>query len=379
VARYLRDLATPLWSFVRSGRGVFVCSLAAGLLLGGGSLVYLEMVEESGGGSSSGGSLSSIPESAGYRAEQAGRSGSSGSGAGRGRRGPADAQRESGGPEAGESERPTVRGLEGELRGISAEHRGEYGVVVWRPGSSRVSVRGGERFESASLAKLPVLLALYREASEGSLRLGERVEMSEADIQPGTGTLQHRKPGTTLTLREYAEYLMKESDNTAWKVLEDRLGRERVRSELVRAGARSTWYAYGEHTTTPNDTLRLLRRVSDPDYTSPAHSREMLATMTGTAFEDRLPPGLPGGVRISHKIGTLGTSFSDAGIVYPRGNTGESGPHSRPYYVVVLSRDASETEARDAMREISLAAYRSLVDPEARPRSASRASAGKAE
>lgn len=222
----------------------------------------------------------------------------------------------------------------------------------------------GKRFRSASLAKLPVLLALYREAAEGRLSLDERIEVSASDIRPGTGVLQD--PGTALTLRECAEYLIKESDNTAWAMLEDRLGKKRIRAELARAGAESTRYEYARHTTTPDDTLKILQKISDPGYTSPSHSQEMLDAMTGTAFEDRLPQGLPADARIHHKIGSLGDSFGNAGLVMPP----EGKEYGGPYYIVVLSGNAGgEAKARRAMREISLAAYQGLVDPEARPRS----------
>lgn len=147
--------------------------------------------------------------------------------------------------------------------------------------------------------------------------------------------------------------------------MEDRLGKDKTRAELARVGAESIRYEYARHTTTPEDVLRILQRISDPEYTSPSHSREMLAAMSGTAFEGRLSRGLPEDARIHHKIGSLGDNFSDAGLVVPPEGKGYGGE----YYVVVMSRNAGgEATARRAMREISLTAYRELGDPDARPR-----------
>ncbi|MDN5697421.1 MAG: class A beta-lactamase-related serine hydrolase [Rubrobacter sp.] len=256
--------------------------------------------------------------------------------------------------------------LESEVRRVSASHQGEYGVVLWQPGSGRkVSVGAGDRFDAASLAKLPVLLALYREADQGRLSLDERIKITPSSIKSGTGELQNRPPGTSVTLRECAKFLMKESDNTAWAMLEDRLGNDRIRSEITSTGARSTSYEYAKHSTTPDDTVKMLQKISDPGYTSERHSRQMLGYMTGTSFESWLPQGLPREARISHKIGILGGSFGDAGIVYPPEDAGSQGP----YYVAVLAKDTTEPQARDAMQDISLAAYREFVDPEAKPRS----------
>lgn len=372
----LRKINSLLTSLSRSGQFVFVCSLALGLSLGGSALVYLEVLYEKGEEAAGGGGPSeSASEPRSSRTTM--RPELAKSDSGKEDRGQADPRRtvaggegkvgEAGREQAGQGrERPDPREIESELRRITSSHPGEYGLVLWQPESgTRVAVGGGERFKSASLAKLPVLLALYREAAEGRLSLNERIEMSASDIQPGTGVLQYRQPGTTMTLRECARYLVKQSDNTAWSMLEDRLGEKRIESELASAGASSTRYEYARHTTTPADTLKLLQKISAPAYTTPEQSREMLAMMSGTAFEDRLPQGLPADARISHKIGTLGTNFGDAGIVFPPEDERSSGP----FYVVVLSKNTSEAAARGAMQEISLSAYRELVDPEARPRS----------
>lgn len=264
------------------------------------------------------------------------------------------------------SGQPEIRKLETKLQDITSGYPGEYGVLLWQPDTKiRVAVDSGESFGAASLAKLPVLLALYRDAAEGRLALDEEITMRSEDIRSyGTGVLHKYPAGTVMTLRECAEYLIQESDNTAWSMLERRLGKDRIRRELESAGAGSSRYIEADHTTSPEDTLKLLRRISDPGYTSPELSREMLSTMTGTAFEGRLPQGLPEDARIHHKIGSLGDSFGDAAMVVPAEESGGA------YYIVVLVRDAGgEAKARSAMREISLAAYRGLVDGDAKPRS----------
>jgi beta-lactamase class A len=100
-------------------------------------------------------------------------------------------------------------------------------------------------------------------------------------------------------------------------MLDRYLGRDYIRAELYRVGARSTEY-WIPNTTTPNDVLLMLKKISDPSYTTPDLSAEMLEVMTNTAFEDRLPQPLPEGTRVSHKIGSYGTTFSDAGWSSPK-------------------------------------------------------------
>jgi beta-lactamase class A len=259
--------------------------------------------------------------------------------------------------------RRAVEGLDGELRAISEAHAGALGVVVFDPYSGEdASLNADRRFVAASLSKLYALLTLYAAASRGELSLEDEITMRASDVwAEGTGVLYRYPAGTTMTLRECARFLIKESDNTAEVMLNRYLGEEKIEAELRRAGARSTSY-WMPNTTTPNDVVLVLKAVADPSYTSPELSAEMLNVMTDTSFEDRLPGPLPEGTRVAHKIGSWQSTFSDAGVVVPEGTA--RADHG--YYVVVFSEGATEAEAREAIHDVSLAAYRALARPHAR-------------
>lgn len=248
--------------------------------------------------------------------------------------------------------------LHDELVRIAEAYPGRYGVIVSDPSSGEtVSMDQDGRFLAASINKLPVLMALYRSAAAGTVDLDDEISMQSSDIQAyGTGSLYTKPVGYTLTLRECAGFLIKESDNTAWKMLDRYLGRDYIRSELYSAGARQTEY-WIPNTTTPSDVLTMLERISDPSYTSPELSEEMLALMTNTDFEDRLPQLLPEGTRVSHKIGSYGATFGDAGLVYPEGTRDEE----KAYFIVVMVDETGEGTARAGMQEMSLAAYRAFT------------------
>lgn len=245
------------------------------------------------------------------------------------------------------------------LSEIAASHEGTYGIVVHDPESGEsVSLRADQTFYAASIGKLPTLMALYRSADRGEVELDDGISILPRDVQGyGSGVLHTFPPYSTLSLEECADYLVKQSDNTAWVMLDRRLGKGKIQSELEVIGARDTDYAL--RTTTPNDVLLMLKSIADPAFTSEAFSEEMLTAMTDTAYEDRLPASLPPDVRVAHKIGSYGDSFGDAGIVY----YGDARGIERHYYVVVLAEGTTEEEARAAIREVSLAAYESLAEP----------------
>lgn len=251
-----------------------------------------------------------------------------------------------------------------ELRRITGEGPGEYGVTVVEPKSGEsVSMNADREFYAASLGKLPTLITLYRMAAEGELDLEEPMTMEPADVQSyGAGVLHLYPAGSTWPLKDLAYYLIKESDNTAWVMLNRRLGEDRIQEELDRIGAAHT--DFSRITTTPNDVLLMLETISDPEYTSREHSEEMLDFMTGTSYEDRIPAGLPEDVRVAHKVGSDATSYADAGLVYY--DNPETG--SGWYFLVIIATGADEAVAREKMREISLESYRAMADPEAEPR-----------
>ncbi len=250
--------------------------------------------------------------------------------------------------------------LRSELGRIAEAYPARYGVVVFDPSTGEsVGMGADATFLAASLNKLPVLMALYRSAASGEVDLDDKITMQASDVQAyGTGVLYTYPVGHTLTLRECAELLIKESDNTAWKMLDRYLGRDYIRAELYRVGARSTEY-WIPNTTTPNNVLLMLKKISDPSYTTPDLSDEMLDVMTNTSFEDRLPQPLPKGTRVSHKIGSYGTTFGDAGLVFPEGSRGVADA----YFIVVLASETDEFTARAAMREMSLSTHRFMTNP----------------
>jgi beta-lactamase class A len=238
-------------------------------------------------------------------------------------------------------------------------------VVVFDPYSGEsASLNAERRFVAASLSKLYALLALYKSAARGEVDLDEEITMRPSDIwSEGTGVLYRYPAGHTMTLRECARFLIKESDNTAEVMLNRYLGEEEIEAELESIGARSTSY-WEPNTTTPNDILLVLKKIADPSYTSPELSEEMLDIMTDTSFEGRLPEPLPEGARVAHKIGSYESTFSDAGIVFP--DEREGGALSQEYYIVVFSEGATEEEAKEVIQEISLATYQALSNGDAR-------------
>jgi beta-lactamase class A len=250
--------------------------------------------------------------------------------------------------------------LEDELEEIVGEYEGVYGISVLEPDSGiGVSLRGDEEFVAASIGKLPPFAVLYAAAARGEIDLEEELSMRAEDVQSyGSGSLHGFPVGHSLSLRECAYRLVNHSDNTAWVMLDRRLGKEEIGAELQSMGIEDSSYLghSSGYYTTPDDVVLLLETISDPRFTDEELSVEMLEAMTDTSVEDRIPEKLPEDVRVAHKTGSYEGNFGDAGVVFYKDNQGKE----RRYYLTVLSERAGEPEAREVIQKVSLAVYQAI-------------------
>lgn len=225
---------------------------------------------------------------------------------------------------------------------LTKDLRGEYGLYVYRfADQNEYGLRQDKIFPSASLMKLPVMICFYQEVEKGNLDPETKYTLKEADKVFGAGILQGRISGSTYTYRQLVEYMGQYSDNTAFKVIRQNLGDDKIQSTID--GLKMNQTSLKDFTTTPLDIGQLFRQLYQGKIINNGHREEILRFLTKTAFEDWLPKGIPGNIRVAHKIGKdLGT-FSDGGIVFA----------DKPFVMVMMSRNASEIEANEVLPEIS--------------------------
>lgn len=193
-------------------------------------------------------------------------------------------------------------------------------------------------FPTASAIKIAILAELAQQAEAGRLSMAEPVRLRAADRTGGSGILQYMGDDTMeLSLADLAVFMIQMSDNTATNMLIDRVGMEAVNAFLDDVGLSETRLrrkmirpsdqaAGRENVSTPEELGRLVEMLYAGELASPEATMEMLEVLAipkgGT-----IPAGLPGGVRVAHKTGSLGGVIVDAGVVLLEG---------RPYVVSVM-------------------------------------------
>jgi beta-lactamase class A len=239
------------------------------------------------------------------------------------------------------------------LEGRIARHRGVAGLVLLDPRSGeRLSVRGTERFPSASIIKIPVLYEVMLRVEEGRLSLDDPLTMLSGDRAPGSGILQHLGAPFTLTVRDAALLMTALSDNTATNLVLEKVGPRAVTDRMAALGLPDTRIfrkvfrdatesfdpagseTWGFGVTTPLDQARLLAWIHRGEAVSPEASREMLRMLDAQAHRVGIPRHLPGGTRVAHKTGSINAARHDCGIVF--------GP-VREYVLCILTRENADT------------------------------------
>lgn len=221
------------------------------------------------------------------------------------------------------------------LESAVAEYPGVAGVSVrnLRTGEA-VSIRGQEKFPTASLIKVSVLVALLEEVEAGRTRLDEPLSMTAEDRVGGSGVLRYLAPGLRLTAEDAAWLMITVSDNTATNLLIDRMGVARVWQKMDALGLPATRVyrkvfspaesspapdssaRYGLGVTTPEEMTRLFALLHEGRAVSPALDSLALRVLRANQDADKLVRWLPEDVAVAHKSGYDERARNDCGILY---------------------------------------------------------------
>jgi beta-lactamase class A len=219
------------------------------------------------------------------------------------------------------------------------------------------SVNGSKVFPTASIIKLPVLIAFLQDVEADKIRLSETLTMTSDVVVGGSGYMQDAPIGSKYSATEVITNMITTSDNTATNMIIKRMGGIDVVNRRFQAwGLNKTrirnWLPdlSGTNTTTPEELIKVMGMLEQG---------ELLSTQKATAINimqrvknnKLLPQGLGTGARIAHKTGDIGFLLGDSGIVYM--------PNGKRYLIAVLvtSRIYDDYDAVYYIRDVSRIVY----------------------
>jgi beta-lactamase class A len=225
--------------------------------------------------------------------------------------------------------------LRHKLDSIADTHHGVVGYsVIDIDNNARLSRRGDEKFSTASLIKVAILVTVYDLVAKGQLSLDDPITVLKIDQVPGSGIIQYLHNGTILTVRDAAWLMITISDNTATNLLLDRIIIRRVWNKMDSLGLKDTRVhsksflrvssiamdssvKYGLGVTTPNEMARLFEMLAKGKAVSPAADSEMLDILEHNENDQKLLRYVYG-VRAAHKSGETNQVRTDCALFYLR-------------------------------------------------------------
>ncbi|MFB7599667.1 serine hydrolase [Streptomyces sp. NPDC056160] len=254
----------------------------------------------------------------------------------------------------------------------------DAGVTGWLhaldlDSGTELGLRSDELMCTASIHKLPLLVALHQRAQAGELDLTEPVDCPPDGRTPGPTGLAAMLDPARLSLRDLAYLMMAVSDNAAADLLLSRVGLDAVNRTTSRLGLTRTLalHSFGtmlaamkEDTgsggaqaladphviarlraldpeqanhSTPRELTRLLAAIWRDTACSAEHSAAIRRLMGLQVWPHRLAAGFPfDDVRVAGKTGSLPTLRSEIGVIeYPDGGR----------YAVAVSTRTARTSA----------------------------------
>ena len=219
------------------------------------------------------------------------------------------------------------------LDSIADAHRGVVGYRITNlETGEHLERRGDEPFSTASLIKVPILVALFDLAEQRQLSLDDPIVLTDIDKVGGAGQLQFLRAPLTLRLWDAAWLMSTLSDNTATNLVLDRIKIRRVWQKMEALGlprtkvhsgsmtriasvAPDSSAKYGLGVTTPNEMARLFTLLAEGRAVSPRADSTMLAILEHNEDNTKLTR-FTYGIRVAHKSGDVDRSRTDCGVLY---------------------------------------------------------------
>ncbi len=251
--------------------------------------------------------------------------------------------------------------LEDTIKDVDRRLDGVLGVAILDLTSGEtILYHADEVLPTASSIKVAVLAELYRQAQQGTLKLGDVYTVRSADDVEDSRIFNGLTPEVTkLTLRDLAQMVVAVSDNAATNVLIDRVGMANVNSLLQNLTLTKTKLQRKmmdvsaakegrENIATPREMMMLMEAIYRGRVVNKQNTDDLLKLLT-TKKDSPFENALGEGVKIADKDGELDGVRNDVGIVYAT---------NRPFVISVMTTYLkSDKEGEDAIGEIAEAAY----------------------
>jgi beta-lactamase class A len=220
-------------------------------------------------------------------------------------------------------------------------------------------VRGDLVFPQGSAIKIPIMMEVWKQVSEGRFRFTDKQPVVKRLMVGGSGALQFFGDSTSeLSVRDLVVLMIWISDNTATNMLIDMVGMERINKTMASLGLKQTRVQRRmineaasarneENLSTPSEAVQIMKVLYDGSFLNRQACDEMLEILKFPK-SGGFNRGLPSGVQIAFKPGGIAGVSTEWAIVYAE---------RRPFAVAVMQNYVARDDTTDPMKDIGALLY----------------------
>jgi len=242
----------------------------------------------------------------------------------------------------------------------------------------RFSINPSVEMHAASLMKVPVMIEVFNQASQGRFSLDDKILVinefksivdgspySLAVIEDSDDDI-YRFIGKEMSIRELVHRMITVSSNLATNVLLQYVGAKNIMRTLKEWGIHGMQVLRGvedikayekglSNRTDASSMLMTLELIAIGKAGTKEACQEMIEILSQQKYRSKIPAGIPADVKVANKTGSITQIDHDAAIVFPEGR--------RPYVLVVMTRGIEKREdAERLIAELSRIVYDHVIE-----------------
>lgn len=276
-----------------------------------------------------------------------------------------------------EEEPPLVQ-LTKDINTLLAKNEGSFAVAFedLRTGDTLL-INAHESFHAASTMKTPVLIEIYKQASEGKFNLDDSILVTQEfksivdgslytmDISADSETYLYNLVGSKLPISQLMYEMITKSSNLATNILIDLVDAKKVTASMRQLGAPDIEVLRGvedikafdkglSNSTTAYDLMKIFEAIASDKIISQEACAEMMDILFDQHFNSIIPAKLPKDVKVAHKTGSITGVQHDSGIIVL--------PTGHKYVLVVLSKELeNKDKGIEVLADVSKLVYDYVV------------------
>ncbi|CAM3955862.1 serine hydrolase [Mesobacillus thioparans] len=196
--------------------------------------------------------------------------------------------------------------------------------------------------KAASTIKLPLALYVMELAAANKINLNQKLTYKSYHYYGGSGVIQYDRVGTKYTIRDLVKKAMVHSDNIAFIMLKEKVGRSNFNSFLKKVGGK---YAYpgGQNVTSSKDLVVYANRLYDFAEKNEL-GKELVGYLMKTDYNTTIPKGIKG-AKTAHKVGMIPMSliYNDVAIVYDK----------NPFALAIMTNNISYAKSQKVIADLA--------------------------